>query len=229
MSGSLFVGGTVAVVPVRDGSKRLSRKNLMPFHGVPLYLRAVEQGLRNADNVILSTDIEEISRVDLPDRCHLSRRPSNLATDEMPMAPVIRQIIDDYALEGVTMMLLQATSPLRLDSDIAAAIDLFETGRFDMVMSVIQRDSDVLKYGTIKGGHFTALRNQDDPFLNQQALPEVFGPNGAVYIFNSDSFLNKNSFPVERIGVFEMPSERSIDIDTLEDFHLAEQSLPQKA
>lgn len=218
-------GDVVAIVPVRAGSKGLPGKNIMPVDGVPLYLHAVSQGMRTVGKVLLSTDIDEIDNAALPSGCTLCRRPSELAADETPMDAVIGHLIEDRALAGKTLVLLQATSPLRLDGDILAALELFRTRQYDMVLTVVERDRGVLKYGTLEGNRYTAMRAQRFCFFNRQQLPAVHGPNGAVYVFDADRFIDAGGFPCERIGAVEMPVERSVDIDTLADLHHVEGSM----
>lgn len=218
-------GDLIAIVPVRSGSKGLPGKNTMPVAGMPLYLHAVTQGLRTVGQVLLSTDIDEIGNAALPSGCTLCLRPSGLAADNTPMDAVIEHLIEDRALTGKTLVLLQATSPLRLDSDIQAALELFRTRQYDMVLSVVERDRGVLKYGTLDGPRFTAMRAQRFCFFNRQQLPAVHGPNGAVYVFDADRFIDAGGFPSERIGAVEMPVDRSIDIDTLADLRLVEENM----
>jgi len=58
---------------------------------------------------------------------------------------------------------------------------------------------------------------------NSQDIPKVWAINGAVYVFSRESLLSKdNQFEIERYGVYEMPWERSIDIDTPFDLEMAE-------
>lgn len=215
----------IAIVPVRAGSKGLPSKNTMPVAGMPLYLHAVTQGLRTVGQVLLSTDIDEIGDGALPKGCMLCRRPPGLAVDSTPMDAVIKHLIKDRGLAGKTLVLLQATSPLRLDSDILAALELFRTRQYDMVLSVVERDRGVLKYGTLEGTRFTAMRSQSFCFFNRQQLPVVHGPNGAVYVFDADRFIDAGGFPCERIGAVEMPIDRSIDIDTLVDLRHVEENM----
>lgn len=217
-----FASDVVAIVPFRGGSKGLPGKNILPVDGMPLYLHSVHQGLRTVGSVLLSTDIEEIDNDELPAGCALRRRPSQLAADETPMEDVIGDLIEHHALEGKTIVLLQATSPLRLDNDILAALDLFKTRQHDMVLSVVERERGVLKYGTLEGQVFSALREPKYCFFNRQQLPKIYGPNGSVYVFDADRFVTANGFPSDRIGAIEMPIERSADIDTLADLHYVE-------
>ena len=212
----------VAVVPIRAGSKGLPGKNLMSLDGMPLYLRAVHQGLRTVGRAVLSTDITEIDGADLPEGCALCRRPAHLASDDTPMAAVIDHLIVECSLQGATIVLLQATSPLRSDDDIHRAMTLFRDGGHDLVLSVVECDRGVLKYGTMENNTFTAMREQGFCFYNRQQLPPVVGPNGAVFVFEADRFLDMNGFPMQQTGAIEMPADRSVDIDNLDDLRRVE-------
>ena len=212
----------LAVVPVRAGSKGLSNKNIRDLNGKPLFLHAVAQALRTVGSVLLSTDIPEIANMPMPRGCSVLWRPDNLADDDTPMESVIAHAITEQKLLGYTLVLLQATSPLRSDSDIQRAIELFKFGNYDLVMTVTEKDKSVLKYGTLSDGRYIPISNPENCFKNRQNLPAVYGPNGAVYVFGADSFAVYGGFPSRRIGVLEVPFERSIDIDSEDDFRLVE-------
>ena len=212
----------IAIVPVRDGSKGLPGKNIRSLAGVPLYVHAVTQGLRTVGRVLLSTDIPVIRQSDLPANVTLCVRPSELATDDTPMERVVAHLIEEHDLAGQTLVLLQATSPLRTDEDVLTAIALHAEGRHDIVMSVVARDNGILKYGTLIGSDFSAMRDATYCFSNRQSLPKVYGPNGAVYVFDADRFAAAEGFPSRCIGATEMPANRSIDIDTINDFDSVE-------
>lgn len=207
-----------AIVPVRAGSKGMPGKNLRPLAGVPLWRRAVDQALAaGASRVVVSTDIPEILAGAPLEGVTVLPRPEALASDNTPMAPVILHAIESLGLKD-TLVLLQCTSPLRNTEDIVAGVERFAKGGVDLVMSVTEADRSVLKYGRISDGTFTALVDPSHPFTNRQSLPEVYRPNGAVYIFGADWFVGNGGFESDRIGALIMPSERSADIDTEDDF-----------
>ena len=215
----------ITVIPVRAGSKGVSGKNVRLIRGVPLYMHAVNQGLRVTGRVLISTDIEEIQQQNVPDGCEVCPRPSRLAKDNTPMASVINHLIESMSLWGSTIVLLQATTPLREDNDIRAAIRLYEQGRHKLVMSVVERDSGVLKYGLLDGSDFSALNDPSFCFANRQQLPPVYSPNGAVYVFSAEDFKKVGGFPENDIGAIEMPRERSVDIDNIHDFDVVERKM----
>ena len=220
------MSGFIVVVPARAGSKGAPGKNIRPLGGIPLWRRAVGQGLEaGASRVIVTTDIREILDDTAPIGVTFHARPAELARDDTPMAPVLADCLSDSGLAGATVVLLQPTSPLRSASDIAAAVTLFGGGGFDLVMTVTETDRSVLKYGRLDGSRFLPLSDPAHCFSNRQALPPVVRPNGAVYVFGRDWFLENGGFVSDRIGCVTMPEERSFDIDTEADFLDAESRL----
>lgn len=221
----------LAVVPVRAGSKGLRGKNLRALAGKPLYRHSVDQALRVIGRCAISTNISDILNKDVEQGCQVIRRPEELAGDATPMASVLTHLFQCLKRDGCLpscAVLLQATSPLRRDEDIQRALALFQTGRFDLVMSVVKTDPAVLKYGFARDGQFQPISDPDYCFSNRQSLPDVVRPNGAVYVFSPYDFLQRGGFATQSIGSVEMPEACSIDIDTLADLELAEQNLLQR-
>ncbi len=221
---------TLAIIPLRAGSKGLPGKNLHPLAGKPLYLHSVDQALRMVGRCAISTDISEVLNGTFPPNCHLVERPPALAADETPMAPVLMHLFEHLkqktALPEVAV-LLQATSPLRRDKDIHSAIALYKKGGFELVMSVVKTDPGILKYGFSKGGRFTPVSSPEFCFSNRQALPDIVRPNGAIYVFSPETFMKNGSLASQSIGSIEMPEINSIDIDTHADLKDAESYILQ--
>lgn len=207
-----------AVIPLRAGSKGLADKNTRLLAGKPLYRHAVDQALSaGAQRVFITTDIASVLSAELPERVICIHRPPELCGDTIPMAPVLLHALQASKCQG-PVVLLQATSPLRQKTDIEAALAVFAEGTFELVMSVTQADSGVLKWGTLQGQRFKPLSDPSHCFANRQSLPPVVRPNGAIYAMDADWFRKQGSFVSERIGVHEMPLDRSHDIDNLQDF-----------
>jgi len=109
---------TLFLIPARAGSKRLKRKNRLPFCGLPLWMWSYATAMRvksPADQVVVSTDDEDILRVASVLGPHGFRRPAHLCSDESPTQDLI-----DWTFEWATVedsiCLLQATSPTRSDA-----------------------------------------------------------------------------------------------------------------
>ena len=209
----------VSLVPIRAGSKGLKNKNIARIKGIPLYLRTVNQALRITEKCIINTDIDSILRKKNFDKnVILFERDKKFAEDDTHMNLVLKDLFLKMNLLNKFIILLQATSPLRKDEDIKNAINIFNEGKYSMVMSVRTVESNFLKYGYEKNDKFIPIAEK---FLykNRQSLPKVLAPNGAIYIFSVNEFLKKNKLPENNIGYYEMPAERSIDIDKKEDLN----------
>jgi len=216
-----------AVIPLRAGSRGLPSKNIRPLAGKPLYRHALDQALAaGASRVVITTDMPDVLWAELPKQVALVERPAELAGDNVPMAPVLQHALETADVHG-PVVLLQATSPLRSPSDIEEALRVFAGGYFELVMSVTEADRGVLKWGTLRGNRFQPLSDPAHCFANRQSLPAVVRPNGAIYVLDADWFVGRGSFVSERIGVLPMPAERSLDIDSLEDFERCEALLKQ--
>ena len=89
-----IIGSVIA----RIGSRRLPFKNLLPYKGVPLVLRAVQQLIqsRRFDQVVLSTDSELIARTCMQEDVSIIRRPDELSGDSTPSIPVFQHIVNNF-------------------------------------------------------------------------------------------------------------------------------------
>ena len=226
MTGRYHREHCTAIVPVRAGSRGLPGKNIRNFAGRMLYERAVEQSYQFASTCIVSTDILEILEKGPQPEYELLPRAPKLGADDTPMAQVILDVLERCNLSG-TILLLQATSPLRAPEDIAAALDLYNNNTYELVMTVTETNSTPLKFGFLENGSFHPLSDPKFCFQNRQDLPAIKRPNGAAYVFNADWFRANGCFATSNIGAVEMPQYRSLDIDTISDFEAAEASYTQ--
>ena len=211
-----------AFVPIRAGSKGLIDKNIKHFAGIPLYEHAVQQGLRSCGFCVISTDIETVLATPVTDNRCVHRRPVVQASDTSTMDDVLKDGIESLSLTGQSIVLLQATSPLRHDASISEAIALHETGAFDLVMSVTLGNASILKMGMVEDRRFVPVSQPKYCFSNRQNLPNVYRPNGAIYVFSADWFLANGGLATDHIGAIVMAADESYDIDTIDDFINAE-------
>jgi N-acylneuraminate cytidylyltransferase len=216
-----------AIIPLRQGSKALPRKNVLPLAGKPLYRYAVDAALAaGASQVIISTNIAEVLTANLPSKVIAIARPEALCTDTSDMATVLLHLIQTEALQG-TLVLLQATSPLRTSAHIQAGLAMFDSAQTSLVMAVTAAERSVLKWGFLQDGRFMPVSNPDYCFSNRQQLPAMVRPNGALYVFNAAQFLQHGGFDSRHIAALEMSEADSLDIDNASDFAACEAVLLQ--
>lgn len=217
---------TLALIPLRAGSKGLPGKNTRALAGIPLWRHAVAQArAAGISRVVVSTDIASLLAAPYEPGLEILARPSELAADDTPMDAVLNYVLSAQLRGAARVVLLQATSPLRQPADITAARELHARGTFDLVLSATCADRGVLKWGRAEGAEFLPLSDPAYCFANRAALPPVYRPNGAVYVFDADWFRGAGTLAGGRIGIVEMPPDRSADIDTISDFAAAEAQL----
>lgn len=121
----------LAIIPARGGSKGLPGKNIKEIAGLPLIAWTIKNAKASdiIDNVIVSTDCEEIARVSLGFGASVPfLRPSELALDSSPSVDAITYTIKELSKQGESydvVALLEPTSPLRKKEDLNNALSLF--------------------------------------------------------------------------------------------------------
>jgi CMP-N,N'-diacetyllegionaminic acid synthase len=214
----------LAIIPARGGSKGLPRKNIRLLNGKPLLAWTIEAALKSGviDRCIVSTDDEEIAKIakdwgaDVP-----FLRPKHLATDESSgLDPVFHAI---EMLPGYRhVVLLQPTSPLRDEYDIRNAISIYLKNSYRSYVSVTQVARHPYHCFKVTESSSIVPLFPDQDIKRRQDLPSFYSLNGAIYIADIAWFLQNKTFIAADTHGFVMPVEKSLDIDTLRDFHMAE-------
>jgi N-acylneuraminate cytidylyltransferase/CMP-N,N'-diacetyllegionaminic acid synthase len=223
------------VIPARGGSKRIPGKNIKPLCGKPLLAYAIDaaKGAGLFDRIIVSTDSAEIAEV--AKNCGAEvpfLRPSKLAKDGTATTPVIQHAVRFLERNGETadvIVLLEPTTPLRTAQDVKNCVEMLFAKKADSVVSVrkvphpphwmLLVDKDRKAKEFIKNGLKIKTRT---------GIPELFELNAAVYVVRKSVLMKRGTIFGSRLYAYEMPAERSVDIDEPIDFKLAEALLGQK-
>ncbi|MCH5242265.1 MAG: acylneuraminate cytidylyltransferase family protein [Muribaculaceae bacterium] len=220
---------TLWLIPARGGSKGIPNKNLKPFCGESLVSRTVKQALNCAqpdDIVFVSTDSNDIKAE--AERHNLEipfMRPAELASDTASTYSVILHVLDEYKIRGIEfekVVLLQPTSPFRTLEDIEGTLRLWNSG-IDMAVSV--KESKANPYFNLfemNSNGFLHLSKGEGQFSRRQDAPKVWEYNGAVYVITPESLYKSPMSKFKKIVPYEMAASRSIDLDTPEDWFMAE-------
>lgn len=223
-------GITLAVIPARGGSKRLPGKNVRDLGGKPLigWSIACAARARRIDAWIVSTDSPAIAR--LARRCGGEvpfLRPKALSTDRASSYDVLRHAVrwwEEQRGPVAVAILLQPTSPLRASADVDAALALFSRTRADAVVSVTPANPPPWWMVTLsKSGTPRPVVRRPRQFVTPgQLLPPAYVLNGAIYALRRDFLFRGTPVLEGKTRCYVMPRERSVDIDTEEDFLLAD-------
>jgi len=228
----------LAVIPARGGSKAVPHKNIRLLNGKPLIAYSIEQAALAAtlSRSIVSTEDEEMAQVakvwggDVP-----FLRPAHLARDDTPMLPVVQHALE-YAehADGIqysVVVILQPTSPLRTADDIDRSVQTLFTIEADTVVTISKVDKLshpllVRRIDVQEGNRLypfgTGPEYEKYAHVNREELPPVVRLNAAVYAVRRQTLVCQNKIIGSDVRGVWMEAIRSIDIDTEEDFQIAE-------
>lgn len=221
----------LGVIPARGGSKALPRKNLKVVGGKSLIAWAIEVGCSSAyiDRLVLSSEDDDIIEAAKANGCEVPfRRPAELAQDSTPgIDPVLHALGELPGFDYV--VLLQPTSPLRTVDDVDGSIAMCVRNKAPACVSVTKcRQHPFLMYYADSSGRLAPILKDASAFHRRQDYPDVFLLNGAVYVAETAWLRKSKSFLGERTLGYEMPAERSTDIDSEADLQIVSNLLEQQ-
>jgi len=211
----------IALMPMKGHSERVPNKNLRLFAGKPLYhhVATVLQNSSLVESIVINTDSEEISNDATSNfsKVKVINRPEAICGDYVAMNDIIAY--DLPVLEGTHFLQTHSTNPLLTLETLERAINAYLSlpPEQDSLFTVTRLQTRLYWENGEPVNHNPAelLRTQD--------LPPLFEENSNVYLFNKQSFAAAGN---KRIGLkpqmFEMDSLEAVDIDTEENFSLAE-------
>ena len=228
----------VAFIFARGGSKGLPGKNLRMLCGKPMIAWAVEQAksIKRIRRVIVSTDSEEIACVAREFGAEAPFvRPPELARDDSPEWLAWRHGLN-YLLESEghlpdAMVSVPVTAPLRLPVDIENCLNEYAKGDADSVITVSEAHRSPY-FNMVKGnqdGTVSLVIPPSSTVARRQDAPQVYDITTVAYVVSPPFVFERNSLFEGRVRAVTIPLERSIDIDTLLDFQIAEYLMMQRA
>lgn len=227
----------IAVIPARSGSKGLRDKNIRPLNGKPLIAYSIEAAKESGlfDTIHVSTDSQQYS--DLAAEFGADQpflRDAANAQDASSSWDAVREVLRKYEALGKKFdlcVLLQPTSPMRTGEDIRAAFSLLREKGARCLTGVTPVDHPVQWCFTLDDTMaMTDLARSPYKDCRRQELEPHYRENGAVYIVRTEDLFDPDfEFYTPQCVAYVMPGERSIDIDTLQDFVIAEALMRQTA
>ena len=222
----------LALIPARAGSKRVSNKNTRPFGGSNLTEIAIKQalGIPQISSVALTSDSEDLLKMfQGVSGLECIKRPAEISDDKAPAIAYVRHALTllehKLSIDYDYVMILQPTSPLRLNEDIVGTIQLMQKHpEADSAVSVMLVDhiNNPIKMKVLKGDELIPFLEPEKGRLAADQLQVLYVRNGAVYLTRR----NKIDTFIDVMGNtsvgYPMPAERSIDINEIIDFEIAE-------
>jgi N-acylneuraminate cytidylyltransferase/CMP-N,N'-diacetyllegionaminic acid synthase len=160
---------------------------------------------------------------------HLVKRPAEMATDDAPKMVAIKHCVDAVEQRLGTRFSVVAdlaiTAPFRAVEDVTGALRLLEeSGAGAVTTGSPAASSPYYSIVEINGnGRVCVVKQPPGQVLNRQEAPPCFDLNGAVYAWTRETLgATEKVALVDDTVLYVMPRERSLDIDSIEDWKFAE-------
>ncbi|MGN0364461.1 MAG: pseudaminic acid cytidylyltransferase [Suilimivivens sp.] len=216
----------LAIITARGGSKRIPRKNIKPFCGKPILCYSIEAALSSGvfDEVMVSTDDEEIAQVAKKAGAKVPFfRSAETADDYASTDDVIMEVIKAYQQIGQhfdSFCCIYPTAPFLSSERLRSAMELLKEA--DSVMPVVPFSYPPQRGLIVNGAGFVERQFPEYATARSQDLPKIYHDCGQFYACRTDAFLAAGTTDVERLLPLVLTELEVQDIDTMEDWELAE-------
>jgi len=222
----------LGVTLARGGSKSIPKKNIKLINGKPLIYYTITEALKSSflDRYIVSTDDDEIKEISLSYGAEVPfLRPKNLSTDQASSASAIKHAVN-YAEkdEGVNydyVIELMCTNPLKNAQDIDCCIEKLIDTKADSVIAIHKlEDHHPIRIKKIINDRITDFCLPEKQETRRQDLkPDAYVRSGSIYALKRDEIVIHNRrYGTENSRPYFLPQERAVNVDTFNDFILAE-------
>ncbi|TMP05567.1 pseudaminic acid cytidylyltransferase [Pseudoalteromonas sp. S3178] len=218
----------IAIIPARGGSKRIPRKNIKEFHGKPMIAYSIGAALNSGcfDKVIVSTDDKEIAEVAIQYGAEVPfMRPANIADDYATTLDVIKHAVeftDSQNWDVKNVCCIYATAPFLTPEFIQKGLSELTSVDIDYAFSATSFPFPIQR--ALKLNHEQCVEMFQPEYLNtrSQDLEEAYHDAGQFYWGTVEAFLEKKAIFGSNSKAILLPRKRVQDIDTPEDWDLAE-------
>jgi len=220
----------LCTICARAGSKGVTNKNLRLINGLPLIAYSLQQAVETKlfSQIAVSSDSSEIRTTAMAHGAtFVVDRPTQMASDTAPKLPAIRHCVETTEKEFGQFDIiidLDATAPLRVAADIIGSLKLLTATNADNVITgtPAHRSPYFNLVEQDENGIVQLSKPLKDAVTRRQDSPKCFDMNASIYVWRRDALLNNPSLFVSSTRLFEMPRERSLDIDSEADFEMVE-------
>lgn len=218
---------TLAIITARGGSKRIPEKNIKNFCGRPIIEYSI-QAAQNAeifDEIMVSTDSQKIANIALNAGAKVPFTRSEMTSnDYATTAEVILEVIKNYKKLGknfTSIACLYPTAPFVTSEKLKVGIKLLEEKKASMIIPVV-RFSFPPQRGMALINNQLQYKWPENRNMRSQDLEPIYHDCGQFYFYNTEAFIKVKGQFTDGIIPMIIPETEVQDIDTLDDWKIAE-------
>jgi len=217
----------IAFIPARGGSKRIPLKNIKEFAGKPMLAHSVDMCLKSGlfSRVVVSSESQEIlsTAEKYGAETHVRQNP-NSYSDSSTLVDAVSEFLSGQPgldLDQAICCVLPCTPLLNFEI-LREAHDLFLENRDTYVFPVLPTDQSIGRALIVNGDNFSEIVNLDLASTQTNKAEETYFDSGQFYWGLARLWIKKTPILSSKCKVIKLPKYSVIDIDTIEDWKIAE-------
>lgn len=219
----------IAIIPARGGSKRIPRKNIKDFCGVPIISYSIKAALESGvfDEVMVSTDSEDIAKIAKKFGAKVPFfRSEKASNDYATTSEVIMEVLLEYEKRGQyfdEICCIYPTAPFVTAKKINDAITVMRSAQADTVFPIVAYSYPPQRGVIVDENGMVVLLHPEFIDSRSQDLQTIYHDCGQFYFFRRDSFMKNKRIKVGKMVPIITSELEMQDIDSQEDWKIAEQ------
>lgn len=218
---------SIAIITARQGSKRIPKKNIKEFCGKPIIAYSIEAALNAGifDEVMVSTDGEEIAEIAKSYGAHVPfMRSKRTASDHATTRDVLMEVLKEYEKNGIVfeeMTCIYPTAPFITSDKLKEAVSLFRGAAGSLLIPVVKFSYPPQRAYMIRDGKLQ-FKWEEFRYSRSQDLESFYHDAGQFYCYDIADYIAADGAVKENIIPYILPESEVQDIDTEEDWKMAE-------
>lgn len=217
----------LGVIPARGGSKRIPRKNIREFLGVPIVAYPIRAALDSGcfDKLVVSTDDEEIAGVAKGYGAGVLWRPAELSGDHTPTSAVICHALDSFLAKGTSVRevcCVYATAPFVTPQLLRRAHELLASTGSAYAFTATEYPFPIQRAVVLDAKGRVSMLHPEHAQTRSQDLPTIHHDAGQLYWGTAEAYRGQLPVFAPHSVAVPVPRHQVQDIDTEEDWILAE-------
>ena len=215
------------VIPVRGNSSGIKNKNFKKVNTISLIERNIRTLIKSKyiNHIIISSEDMRFEKIAKKYNVFFIKRPLKLSNNFIMPDIAVKQALDKFHInydKTEYSCFTQCTSPFLKTIDLNNGIKKVLEEKYDCLFSSYASHKFIWRYKKDKRSNLFGINHNSNIRLGRQFINhyEVI-ENGAFYIFKTNKFLKKSHRFFGKIGTYEMPEDRSVDIDSIKDLKYA--------
>lgn len=210
---------SIAIIPARGGSKRLPRKNILPLNGIPLLTRVIRVAKKSSlfDEIIVSTEDEEISNIAKKEDITIHNRSTKLASDYATVTDTCIEVLSKRQAD--IFCCIYATAALISVKTLRQSSKKFLSDKSaNVLMGVSRYNFHPVQALSLSKNGMAKMIFPNFEKIKSQKYPITRVSNGTFYWARFKNFSKEKTFYSKKLRLFDVPENETCDIDTLADY-----------